>query len=88
MVGVIRMGLEWSIAPPDCGSGLENEQFEVVKNVHYLHFAMILLGICSIVIVCVSIMTKPRPKEKVRRSGRINEGGKKGGTWGRGNKVK
>ena len=59
------MGLEWSIAPPDCGAGLENEQFTVVKEVHYLHFAMILGGVVSIVIIAVSIMTKPRPPEKV-----------------------
>ena len=59
------MALEWSIAPPDCGSGDVNEQFKVVSNVHYLHFAMILATIVSVVIVAVSIMTKPRPQEKV-----------------------
>ena len=31
--GVIRMGLEWSIDPPHCGSGEENKQFEVVSAV-------------------------------------------------------
>ena len=31
--GLIRMGLEWSIDPPHCGSGEENKQFEVVSAV-------------------------------------------------------
>ena len=59
------MGLEWSIAPPDCGSGQENEQFMVVQKVHYLHFAIILAGISGIVMITVSIVTEPRPPEKV-----------------------
>ena len=33
MAGVIRMGLEWSIDPPNCGSGEDNKQFEVVSKV-------------------------------------------------------
>ncbi len=36
LCGLIRMGLEWSVSPPDCGSGEENKQFEVVSSVsHY-----------------------------------------------------
>lgn len=33
LVGLIRMGLEWSIPPPDCGSGDEDKQFKVVSKV-------------------------------------------------------
>ena len=64
-VGITRMALEWSIAPPACGSGEENEQFGVVQNVHYLHFAIILALVAAVVIFSVSIVTEPRPPEKV-----------------------
>ena len=33
IIGLIRMGLEWSVDPPYCGSGEENKQFEVVSKV-------------------------------------------------------
>ena len=32
-IGIIRMGLEWSVAAPSCGSGEENDQFIVVQKV-------------------------------------------------------
>ena len=64
--GIIRMALEWSIAPPACGSGQDNEQFNVVQNVHYLHFAIILALVVAFVSFTISMLTPPRPKEKVR----------------------
>lgn len=59
------MGLAWSRSPPKCGSGEADNQFKIVSEVHYLYFAMILAAVVSIVIVPVSLITKPRPPEKV-----------------------
>lgn len=59
------MGLEWAIAPPECGSGEPNEQFNVVQKVNYLHFAIILAAVVAIVAFGVSLMTEPRRPEQV-----------------------
>ena len=64
--GIIRMALEWSIPPPACGSGEENQQFDVVQNVHYLHFAIILALVVAVVSFTVSIVTEPRRPQQVR----------------------
>lgn len=64
-IGVVRMGLEWSEAPPACGSGLPNEQLSIVTQVHYLHFAIILAVCYVIVAVTVSLFTQPRSKQEV-----------------------
>lgn len=65
MVGAIRMGLEWSQVGPTCGSGDEDTRFIIVSKVHYLHFAIILAAVTSIVIVVVSLFTKPRTEAQV-----------------------
>jgi hypothetical protein len=65
--GVIRMGLEWSHTAPPCGSDQPDNRFQVVAKVHYLHFAIILFGISSVIIVVVSLLTKPRPPSKVTK---------------------
>ena len=64
-VGIIRMFLEWSIPSPACGSGEENQQYGVVKNVQYLHFAIILSLVTAIVNGVISYCTKPRTKAQV-----------------------
>ena len=65
IVGVIRMGLAWSISTPACGSGETNRQFSVVKNVHYLHFAIILAVVTAVVVIAVSLLTVPRKPNQV-----------------------
>ena len=64
--GVIRMCLDWSRAVPPCGSSEPDNRFSIIAQVHYLHFAAILAVITSIIITIVSLMTKPRPQNKVR----------------------
>lgn len=66
-VGAVRMGLEWSRVSPPCGSTEPNTSFLVVTQVNYLHFAIILSGVSSLVIIVVSLLTAPRSENKLRR---------------------
>ena len=59
------MGLEWSRPAPPCGSTEPNNQFDIVSNVHYLHFAIILAACFVAVAVPVSLLTKPRSPGEV-----------------------
>ena len=63
--GVIRMGLEWSRVGVPCGSDEPDERFAIVADVHYLHFAIILAIVTTVVIVAVSLVTEPRSEAKV-----------------------
>ena len=66
------MGLEWSRPGVPCGSPDVSTAFDVVANVHYLHFACILFGCTFVVNIVVSLMTQPRPQEKVRKEYKYN----------------
>ncbi|KAF2977993.1 hypothetical protein EK904_011506 [Melospiza melodia maxima] len=63
VVGVIRMILEFSYSAPSCGE--EDRRPAVLKDVHYLYFALILFGLTSIVILLVSFCTPAIPEEKL-----------------------
>ncbi|CAH1777913.1 unnamed protein product [Owenia fusiformis] len=67
IAGVIRMGIHFSFPEPSCAAGVEDTRPAIFKDVHYLHFAMILFAISFIVIVSVSLLTEPRPKRKLHR---------------------
>ena len=64
-MGFIRMGLEWSRSGPDCGTNDEDNQFKVVTEIQYLHFAAISFTICCAVNIVISLFTKPRDPKKV-----------------------
>lgn len=66
VVGAIRMGLDFAIRAPSCGSGEPDMRWNIVSKVNFLHFAMILSLVSLVVIVAVSMLTEPRPPEKVR----------------------
>ncbi|XP_038616564.1 sodium/glucose cotransporter 4 isoform X2 [Tachyglossus aculeatus] len=63
--GLIRMVLEFSYPVPACGE--EDGRPAVVRDVHYLYFALLLCGLTAIVIVAVSLCTPPIPEEKLAR---------------------
>ncbi|KAL9845595.1 sodium/glucose cotransporter 4 [Geothlypis trichas] len=63
VVGVVRMILEFSYSAPSCGE--EDRRPSVLKDVHYLYFALILFVLTSIAIVLVSLCTPPIPEEKL-----------------------
>uniref|UniRef100_A0A8C6PWW8 Solute carrier family 5 member 9 n=1 Tax=Nothobranchius furzeri TaxID=105023 RepID=A0A8C6PWW8_NOTFU len=65
-VGLTRMIMEFSYFPPSCGQ--PDHRPSVVTDVHYLYFALILLALTCLVIVVVSLVTAPIPKEHVRNN--------------------
>ncbi|CAL1546247.1 unnamed protein product, partial [Lymnaea stagnalis] len=67
IVGLVRMVLEFAYAAPNCGSFEEDTRPTVLKEVHFLHFAIILSGVSIITTVVISLLTTPRPPEKIRR---------------------
>lgn len=61
-VGLLRMALEFSYPAPACGEA--DWRPAILKNFHYLYFALVLCGLTAIVIVAVSLCTSPIPEEK------------------------
>ncbi|KAL1777084.1 sodium/glucose cotransporter 4 isoform X1 [Sigmodon hispidus] len=64
-VGIVRMILEFSYSAPACGE--VDGRPAVLKDVHYLYFALLLCGLTAIVIVIISFCTEPIPDEKLAR---------------------
>ncbi|XP_004679035.2 PREDICTED: sodium/glucose cotransporter 4 isoform X2 [Condylura cristata] len=64
-VGLVRMVLEFSYPAPACGE--VDHRPAVLKDVHYLYFALLLCGLTALVIILVSLCTAPIPKEKLAR---------------------
>lgn len=61
--GLARMIMEFAYSAPACGE--VDRRPAVLKDVHYLYFALILCALTAIVIVIVSLCTAPIPEEKV-----------------------
>uniref|UniRef100_A0A8D0RVS4 Sodium/mannose cotransporter SLC5A10 n=1 Tax=Sus scrofa TaxID=9823 RepID=A0A8D0RVS4_PIG len=64
-VGVLRMVLEFCFPAPACGEA--DRRPAVLKDFHYLYFALLLCGLTALVIVAVSLCTTPIPEEKLAR---------------------
>ncbi|XP_014726167.1 PREDICTED: sodium/glucose cotransporter 4 [Sturnus vulgaris] len=62
-VGLARMILEFAYSAPACGE--EDRRPAVLKDVHYLYFALILCALTAIVIVIISLCTPSIPEEKL-----------------------
>lgn len=62
VVGLLRMILEFSYPVPACGE--VDRRPAVLKDLHYLYFALLLCGLTAVVIVAVSLCTAPIPEEK------------------------
>uniref|UniRef100_A0A8C0SKE9 Sodium/mannose cotransporter SLC5A10 n=1 Tax=Canis lupus familiaris TaxID=9615 RepID=A0A8C0SKE9_CANLF len=65
VVGLLRMILEFSYPVPACGE--VDRRPAVLKDLHYLYFALLLCGLTAVVIVAVSLCTAPIPEEKLAR---------------------
>ncbi|KAM4871307.1 sodium/glucose cotransporter 4 [Thomomys bottae] len=63
--GVVRMILEFSYPAPACGE--VDKRPALLKDFHYLYFALFLCGLTAIVIVTISLCTTPIPEEKLAR---------------------
>ncbi|KAM6398771.1 sodium/glucose cotransporter 4 isoform 1-T1 [Pluvialis apricaria] len=62
-VGLVRMIMEFIYSTPSCGE--EDRRPAVLKDLHYLYFALILCALTAIVIVLISLCTPPIPEEKL-----------------------
>uniref|UniRef100_A0A8C3QZ70 Solute carrier family 5 member 9 n=1 Tax=Cyanoderma ruficeps TaxID=181631 RepID=A0A8C3QZ70_9PASS len=62
-VGVVRMIMDLVYTAPSCGE--EDRRPAVLKDVHYLYFALILCALTAIVIAFISLCTPPIPEEKL-----------------------
>ncbi|KAJ7405345.1 Sodium/glucose cotransporter 4 [Willisornis vidua] len=62
-VGLVRMIIEFIYSTPSCGE--EDRRPAVLKDLHYLYFALILCVLTAIVIVLISLCTPPVPEEKL-----------------------
>lgn len=67
VTGCIRFILEYFVygRPPPCGSDEENKIPDIIGKVHYLHFGCILFLITVIVVIVISLLTKPINPRKV-----------------------
>ncbi|XP_036612218.1 sodium/glucose cotransporter 4 [Trichosurus vulpecula] len=63
VVGAIRMILEFCYRAPLCGE--RDTRPAVLRDVHYLYFALLLCGFTAFVIIIVSLCTTPIPEEKL-----------------------
>ncbi|CAM9656271.1 unnamed protein product [Lampetra planeri] len=61
-LGVMRMVLEFVHPPGRCG---EADLRPTIARLHYLYFAIILCGLSAIVIVAVSLLTEPQPRDQL-----------------------
>ncbi|XP_040264747.1 sodium/glucose cotransporter 4-like [Bufo bufo] len=65
VVGMIRMIMDFVYVAPNCGE--EDTRPSVLKDVHYLYFAIILFGLTSIVCIVISLCTKAIPDNELGR---------------------
>ncbi|XP_017952938.2 sodium/glucose cotransporter 5 isoform X1 [Xenopus tropicalis] len=64
IVGLVRMILEFVYPFPRCG--IPDERPSVLKDVHYLHFAIILCALTVGVVVGVSLLTEPPLQSQIK----------------------
>ncbi|XP_044156719.1 sodium/glucose cotransporter 4-like [Bufo gargarizans] len=65
VVGVIRMIMDFVYVAPNCGE--EDTRPSVLKDVHYLYFAILLFGLTSVVCIVISLCTKAIPDDELGR---------------------
>ncbi|XP_053325141.1 sodium/glucose cotransporter 4 [Spea bombifrons] len=65
VVGLIRMIMDFVYQTPTCGQ--EDTRPSVLKDVHYLYFALLLFGLTSVVCIVISLFTPAIPEEELGR---------------------
>jgi len=59
VIGITRFAWESAYPPVVCGEEMLDKRPSVIKDVHYLHFGILLFAVVVIVTVVVSLLTKP-----------------------------
>uniref|UniRef100_A0A8C4WL53 Sodium/mannose cotransporter SLC5A10 n=1 Tax=Gopherus evgoodei TaxID=1825980 RepID=A0A8C4WL53_9SAUR len=62
-LGLARMGLEFAYPSPRCG--IPDERPSLVKDVHYLHFAVLLCALTAGAVVGISLLSRPPAEMQV-----------------------
>ncbi|XP_053549478.1 sodium/glucose cotransporter 4 [Bombina bombina] len=65
VVGLVRMIMDFVYQAPNCGE--EDTRPSILKDVHYLYFALILFGLTTVICIVISLFTPPIPTENLRR---------------------
>lgn len=68
IIGIIRMGLDFGLPAPVCGSGESDKRPSILSKVDFLHFAAILGLFTTVAMVIISLLTDPRPPQKVNNT--------------------
>ncbi|XP_061456301.1 sodium/mannose cotransporter SLC5A10 [Rhineura floridana] len=63
-IGLSRMALEFAHPMPRCG--IPDRRPSLVKDVHYLHFAILLCLLTAVVVVGISLLTRPPAESQVK----------------------
>ncbi|NP_001279596.1 sodium/glucose cotransporter 5 [Callorhinchus milii] len=64
VVGLTRMILEFVYPSPRCG--VPDPRPTILKRVHYLHFAIILCILTALIIMTISLLTKPQNENQMK----------------------
>ncbi|XP_043567163.1 sodium/glucose cotransporter 5 [Chiloscyllium plagiosum] len=64
VVGLVRMAMEFVYPSPRCG--VYDLRPLLLKKVHYLHFAVILCTLTALIVVVISLLTKPPHESQLK----------------------
>ncbi|CAM4519403.1 unnamed protein product [Lepidochelys kempii] len=64
VLGLARMGLEFAYPSPRCG--VPDERPSLVKDVHYLHFAILLCALTAGTVVGISLLSRPPAESQIK----------------------
>uniref|UniRef100_A0A7M4FB85 Sodium/mannose cotransporter SLC5A10 n=1 Tax=Crocodylus porosus TaxID=8502 RepID=A0A7M4FB85_CROPO len=70
--GLARLGLEFAHPTPRCGTS--DERPSILRDIHYLHFAVLLCALTAVVVVGLSLLTDPPMESQVSPGGRCSRG--------------
>ncbi|KAM9125805.1 sodium/mannose cotransporter SLC5A10 [Pangshura tecta] len=63
-LGLARMGLEFAYPSPRCG--VPDERPSLVKDIHYLHFAILLCALTAGAVVAISLVSRPPAESQIK----------------------
>ena len=63
IVGIVRMIINFSFKAPVCGE--PDTRPSILRNVHYLYFALVLFLLTGILYIVISLLTEPPEGELV-----------------------